>query len=395
MTETIKRRESYQQGTVLRVERRKDVDVWVFRYYRYDLAGNRERVAIQFSDVRECPTKAKAEAKAAALRKKINQEPACVTFGDLAKKYRTDGMPERECTRSGYRSNVKRLEAKWGDKRLDWMITNLSEVETWLSTMKHVADAEKNLSQKTKHNIKAILHRMFEDAMAWNYLTVQRNPIDVIRVKVPKGMRVKKRTVPTLTVEQYERLIADEELCTHVRVIIIVAMCTGMGISEILGLRWDAVDLESEEPEIHVQQSSVGKHQDAPKTDNREADVPLHPSLVRVLEKWRDDRPIVNGWVFGSSLTGRPFHADSLRDDHLQPAGKRVKIPWVGWHSFRHTYRAMLAELNEPLEVQQHLMRHGDIGTTTKYGRESAQRSKTLRKANARIIEMLPRAVGS
>ena len=38
-----------------------------------------------------------------------------------------------------------------------------------------------------------------------------------------------------------------------------------------------------------------------------------------------------------------------------------------GWHRFRHKYRTLLSEGNTPLDVQQKLMRHTDIRTTTQY----------------------------
>ncbi|HKD14512.1 MAG TPA: hypothetical protein VKE71_08165 [Candidatus Angelobacter sp.] len=37
-------------------------------------------------------------------------------------------------------------------------------------------------------------------------------------------------------------------------------------------------------------------------------------------------------------------------------------------HSFRHTYRAWLDELDTPITVQQRAIRHGDIRVTMNYG---------------------------
>jgi integrase len=48
--------------------------------------------------------------------------------------------------------------------------------------------------------------------------------------------------------------------------------------------------------------------------------------------------------------------------------GQRHGIPNLGWHSFRHTYRAMMRELEIPLEMQRTMMRHSDIKTTLGYG---------------------------
>jgi integrase len=59
----------------------------------------------------------------------------------------------------------------------------------------------------------------------------------------------------------------------------------------------------------------------------------------------------------------------------------------LGWHAFRHTYRARLAELELPLEIQQKLMRHTSIDMTTKYGKNLML--KVTRPANAQIVEMM------
>jgi integrase len=64
-----------------------------------------------------------------------------------------------------------------------------------------------------------------------------------------------------------------------------------------------------------------------------------------------------------------------------------VGIPNLGWHDFRHTYRAMMDELKISLEEQRTLMRHEDIRTTLGYGGKS--KAETGRAANARVVEML------
>lgn len=398
-------RESYQKGNINLIERKTGPSVWVFRYYEYDLDGKRHRRSIDFSDTEECPTQAQAERKAEPIRQKVNNDLACVFFSNLADRFEREELPAkperrprtlpvklktestliRPRTAASYRSNLNRLRKKWGTSRLDWMTSNTAEIERWFITLKKGDQPTIDLAHKTKHNIKALLHVMFERAMQWNYLNMQRNPVDVVRIK---GVSRKRRSIPTVTLEEIGKLLSDEELSRHVWVMIQMAMCLGLGVSELLGLRWEDIDFETEE--IHIQRSSVGKDQGETKTDNRNERLPMHETLASLLKWWRQEQEPVNGWLFGSLITGRPFHADSLREDHLQPACVRTGLPEIGWHSFRHTYRALLGELGEALEVQQYLMRHAHIGTTMDYGKRSAGRAKLLRAANARVVEMLP-----
>jgi integrase len=69
------------------------------------------------------------------------------------------------------------------------------------------------------------------------------------------------------------------------------------------------------------------------------------------------------------------------------PAGKKVGIPNLGWHDFRHTYRAMMREQKISLEEQRTLMRHSDIKTTLGYGGKTP--AEVGRPANAKVAEML------
>ena len=123
------------------------------------------------------------------------------------------------------------------------------------------------------------------------------------------------------------------------------------------------------------------------KTEASEDELPLHSEMVRVLREWREAEPPVNGWLFGNLDTGKPYHSDTIRQRHLNRAAAEIGLPKLGWHAFRHTYRARLSKLRLPLEVQQKLMRHASIDMTARYGRSSML--GVTRPANAQIAEMV------
>jgi integrase len=72
--------------------------------------------------------------------------------------------------------------------------------------------------------------------------------------------------------------------------------------------------------------------------------------------------------------------------DARKAAAKAACLGSIGWHTFRHTYRALLSDADTPLEVQQKLMRHADIRTTTQYG-EVPMGNK--REANSRAVRAI------
>lgn len=75
---------------------------------------------------------------------------------------------------------------------------------------------------------------------------------------------------------------------------------------------------------------------------------------------------------------------------HVKPAGQRIGLNQVGWHSFRHSYRGMLDDTGANTGTQQGLMRHANVSTTINiYGRSSM---KANQDADNKVVQMiLPR----
>jgi integrase len=149
--------------------------------------------------------------------------------------------------------------------------------------------------------------------------------------------------------------------------------------SEILGLRW--TDFDFKRSVVLIQRSAVGKRFNKSKTEYSQDEVPIEQGFILELRKWQalclDSE---EHWLFPSPVTGRPYHADSIRTDYLVPTGLKLGLGRIGFHTFRHTYRAWLDETGAPVGVQQKLMRHAHVSTTMdQYGNASAL---AKRKAN-------------
>jgi integrase len=377
-----KQRQTYQQGCIQRKKRERGSDVWILRYRENGmLKSHTIGTVLQFR------TKAEAQRSLGTVRADINNNVEVVTFGQLCDRYLKDGIPERHTTASALRSMVRyRIRPYWYQERVSDMAKNPMAVEQWIKGLMTIPrkkeDKPRPLAPKSKAHTKAVFHRLFECAMRWQYLEIQRNPMSLIELH---GSSRRTRKIVLITTEQYRKLLPL--LSNHCRVMVILAMCLGLRVSEILGLRWEDVDLEA--GTLQVRRSVVNGHVEDTKTLASEDELPLHPDLVDVLRQWREAELPVKGWLFGNIDTGKPYHADTMRQRHLNKAAATIGLPKLGWHAFRHTYRAKLAELGFPLEVQQKLMRHASIDMTTKYGRNSML--GMTRPANAQIVEMMMR----
>ncbi|HTV82554.1 MAG TPA: site-specific integrase, partial [Acidobacteriaceae bacterium] len=331
--------------------------------------------------------RSKAEAQRAASRfaGEINNSIEVATFGQLVRRYLQEAIPERQSTAGPLRSMLNsRILPKWENVRVVDMAKDPMAVEQWIKGLQAKArkknEKPRDLAPKSKLHTRAVMHRLFEYAMRWRYLDCQRNPMSLIELR---GTSRRVRVIYRVTPQQYYTILSN--LAPHVRLMVVLAMNTGMRISEILGLRW--TDIDFEQATLTIERSVVGKYEDETKTLASASVLPLHDLLIQELRAWQAQEESVGGWLFGNIDTGRPYHADSLRQDHLAPAGRKAGIPNLGWHNFRHTYRARLGDSGATPEVQQKLMRHSSIDMTMRYGQNHMLDS--TRPANAKLVEEL------
>jgi integrase len=171
--------------------------------------------------------------------------------------------------------------------------------------------------------------------------------------------------------------------------LVLLAGCMGLRCSELSGLQWGDFDFRKAKVSIRraVVQGRVGEA----KTEASSADLPLHPLLAEKLLAWRELTAwkAPSDWVFASPYKNgeKPLTLWNAQTLILKPAGKALGLGDIGWHSLRHTYRALLDKTGAPLGVQQKLMRHASITTTMNTYGDAYMDDK--RSANDKIISQL------
>jgi integrase len=222
------------------------------------------------------------------------------------------------------------------------------------------------------------MHLLFERAMLWGLIELQRNPIALVKVKDSSRRRKKPQI---LAPEKFRDLIAI--LGEPYRTMAIVARCTGLRVSEVLALRWEHINFKT--GVMHVQQGVVNGRIGRVKTEASNDDVPLDPAFAAVLKARKGDRS--SGLVFPSHVTGGCYYAGIIQRQILKPKGEEIGITGLGWHTFRHTYRTLLGDTGAPIGVQQKLMRHSNVATTMNvYGNSTL---KAKQRANSKVVKMV------
>jgi integrase len=200
----------------------------------------------------------------------------------------------------------------------------------------------------TKAHIKAGLFRLFEKAMLWEMIPVQRNPMELVELK---GARRKKRP-KVLTPEQCLQVL--NTVREPYRTMVVVALCTGLRAGEILALKWE--DFDFDKLSLQVVRAVVRGVVDRVKTEYSEDELPLDQTFAAELLAWKNlCPPSSGGWVFPSPRTGQPYEPGTIQQKVLRVAGDKLGIPHLGFHTFRHTYRSLLDASGAPVGVQQKL----------------------------------------
>lgn len=366
----------YRQGTLERVKTGQGW-CWYLRHTEVTSEGT-SRPRTRIGLVAELPTKSAANRAAEGIRKRLNGPVAGrKTFGDLLDRYIAEEIPARHSTRQGYLSMIRtHIRPKWGTVAI--ADVRAYEVRAWL--MSRPCDTRR------KGHIHGLMRVLFRFAMLWEWLPAVENPMRLFSLQ---GSTKRRKQPGALTHEQFHQLlekIPDEPY----RTMVIAAQCLGLRVSELLALQWQ--DLDFLEGRVSVCRAIVEGHVGAVKTAQSAGRLPLHPYVAQLFLSWRRCTEFKDAqqYVFASPWQAGelPYNASKIQSSILRKAGKAIGLTFsLGWHTFRHTYRAFLRQAGAPMDVQRDLMRHADIQTTMQtYG---GTQLDELRPINSTVVDSL------
>ena len=395
-------RQRYQFGSIRKVTRKKGPPAWEFRY-REHRDGKTYQKQVTLSAA-QYTTETQVRRAVANLLIPLNAGPQPisapeVSFGALIDRFiheeklfairkQEPGFCEIEglqySTACSYLSMLERhIRPQWGREPIGRVRAGL--VQHWLN--------ELIAAPKYKGKIKALMHRLYEKAMLWEMIGLERNPMTLVEVR---GISKRRKKPFILSLEQYLAVLA--QLSEPHRTMVVVAQCTGLRVSEILALKWQDIDFEH--LTMRVTRKVVNRRVSRVKTEYSEDDLPLDPDFATQLFAWKRQCTLsAEDWVFPNPDTGQPFYASEIQKDYLKPAGRLVGLVSnampvaLGWHTFRHTYRSLLDATGAPIGVQQKLMRHAQVATTMDVYGNALMESK--REANSKVVRLLLRPSGN
>lgn len=339
------------------------------------------------------------------LRLQVNSKPKQLLSYSVAQcchDYRTEALVVRqEGEDMGYSSSYvvrtlpvveKYILPAWGHYELKEMGQKGWEIQKWIDSLKRKDEdgkPGKPLARGTKAKVKYTMQSMFKYAILRNRFEGV-NPLKTFSQSAKRAF-----TPQLLTVEQFEKLIA--KLAFRERLLVFLAMTTGLRRSEITGLQWKDVDFLG--LQINVSRGVVDGVVGECKSEASEAPVPLSAEVAEMLKAWRqltNHNP--DDFVFvaecnraGKEQKGRrPLCLTRVFQYWVKPVAKElsINIRNFGWHTFRRTYITWVAAVTDNPKVTMELARHANISTTMNVYAD-LKKQKGLKEAHAKGLTRL------
>ena len=212
----------------------------------------------------------------------------------------------------------------------------------------------RGLSAKTVRNINQVISSAMD--MAVRHKLILSNPTE--GCELPK---VEHREMKTLPAEQLGAFLREAKE-SGVYELYYLDLATGLRRGELLGLKWEDIDLQNGIIHVRRQVARVdGEVKELPlKTKNSYRNISISQDAVAMLTQMEAHRS--SDYVFPSS-TGGPISPDSV-NNMLHRVLKRAGLPSIRFHDLRHTFATLALQNGVDIKTVSGMLGHFSAGFT-------------------------------
>src|SRR5208282_1019347 len=269
----------------------------------------------------------------------------------------------------------QRLVPQWGHRRLCEIKPD--EVQAWLFTTCE--------SWHMMNDLRGIMSGIYTKAEEWGYWPEgRRNPISRVKIGQKWSVRPERILTAAETVKVLARL-NDPNL-----LVLETAIATGARISEILGLKWCHVDLQS--GVLRIAQRNWRGDIDDPKSKTSKRPLTLGYLGDRYRAKATADNAKADNWVFvRTDGSGLPLWDSGVRQALKRTAAAEgCDFPGLGPHSFRRANITWRQEVGGSSIEASKIAGHSTVRMTEDYTKVQLNRQEEL----TRLIQERLASVG-
>ena len=219
--------------------------------------------------------------------------------------------------------------------------------------------AEEELSKRTLQYIVATLRPALKQALRDGLVT--RNAAEAVSLPKSNATPTKKRALSRQELTALFDICADEP---RLNIAVRIMAGTGVRIGELLGLRWDDIDMQRSTMNIAraiTTSRTEGRIVKQPKTSASIRAIPLPAALVEALQAWKIMQ-------IEERLQAGADWQDTAGAVMTMQNGSLVRAEWISGnlrkrgaysaHELRHTYATLLVENGVDLKTVQELLGH-------------------------------------
>ena len=225
----------------------------------------------------------------------------------------------------------------------------------------HLADA-------TVRRIAAPLRSLFASAVREG--AIRANPCNQMilpyRPRIEEADAEKAKAMTRTELATFFRIVPSKW-----RLLFEVLAATGIRWGELAALRWCDLRLDGSEPMLRVRRALArpiagqGPRFKVPKSKYGKRDIPLDATLARALrERRRESMFSADEDLVFPARGGSPIRQENLRRRVLRVAAGEAGVPWIGFHTLRHTFASMCIEAGRNPRQLQALLGHHSVSFT-------------------------------
>lgn len=233
-----------------------------------------------------------------------------------------------------------------------WENTPINDIDA--KAIQQFLNERHDLSAKYLRDMRVLLSQILESAFRDGF--VPANHADDSRISIPSTKKTERKA---LTQEELNDIISQLDLLDAQRQrYLALAIFTGMRRGEILGLRWEDVDLQN--GMIHVRRNVTFTNNQpiigTLKTKSGYRSVPIMEYLMKYLLPLKE-----NGYIIGDN--DQPLTLTGFKNMY-KGISKKVNLHSATTHSFRHTLGAMMFNTGADIKTIQGVLGQKDFKTT-------------------------------
>ena len=194
---------------------------------------------------------------------------------------------------------------------------------------------------KTRLNHIALLRVMFKEAKMYGYVIT--NPVD----SIPKP-KTRKKEMNYLSPEEVTKLLDASE--GKARLLIELAVLTGMRRGELFGLKWKDIT----DGHVNVKRARFRKEEISPKSSHAVRKIPIGEDLKEHLQAYQGEP---EEYVFD-------FDPDNFVKRDFASVLRKAGVRRVRFHDLRHTFATLMISRGVNPKYLQRVMGHENFSTT-------------------------------